>query len=101
MVWLDTNGKKYTFRDIKKENPTKQELADWHAKSGVPLRKFFNTSGTLYKSMELSKKIPEMSEEAQLDLLATDGMLIKRPLVVTRDVVLVGFKKQEWEAKLG
>ena len=95
-AWLDAHGVAYTLRDIKTDNPTRDELAAWHAKSGLPLRKFFNTSGLLYKSLELKTKLPAMSEEAMLDLLATDGMLVKRPLLVGDDFVLVGFKEPVW-----
>ena len=82
---------------VKEENPTYDELKAWHAKSGLPLRSFFNTSGLLYKSMQLKEKLPLMSEEEQLRLLATDGMLVKRPIVVDGDTILVGFKSQQWE----
>lgn len=95
--WLDENGLSYTDRHIKEENPTYDELKEWHAKSGLPLRSFFNTSGLLYKSMQLKEKLPLMSEEEQLRLLATDGMLVKRPIVVDGDTILVGFKSQQWE----
>ncbi|SEK19504.1 arsenate reductase family protein [Ruminococcus albus] len=95
--WLDDNGLKYELRDIKENNPTYEELKNWHAKSGLPLKKFFNTSGLLYKSMELKDKLPTMSEEEQLNLLATDGMLVKRPILVSNNTVLVGFKESEWE----
>ena len=95
--WLDGKGAEYELRDIKTANPTYEELADWHAKSGLPLKRFFNTSGLLYKSMELKDKLPTMSEEEQLRLLATDGMLVKRPILVDGDRVLVGFKESEWE----
>ena len=95
--WLDENGLSYTDRHIKEENPTYDELKAWHAKSGLPLRSFFNTSGLLYKSMQLKEKLPLMSEEEQLRLLATDGLLVKRPIVVDGDTILVGFKSQQWE----
>lgn len=98
--WLDENQVDYTFRDIKEDNPTLAELKDWHARSGLPLKKFFNTSGQLYRSMELSKKLKDMSEEDQFALLASDGMLVKRPLVVAEGKVLVGFKEADWEAAL-
>ena len=98
--WLDENQVGYTFRDIKEENPTLEELKTWHARSGLPLKKFFNTSGQLYRSMELSKKLKDMSEEEQFALLASDGMLVKRPLVVAEGKVLVGFKEADWEAAL-
>lgn len=97
--WLDENQVPYTFRDIKEDNPTLEELKTWHAQSGLPLKKFFNTSGQLYRSMELSKKLPDMSEEEQLALLASDGLLVKRPIAVDGDKVLVGFKQADWEAR--
>lgn len=95
--WLDDNNIEYEFRDIKTENPGFEELENWYRLSGLPLRKFFNTSGLLYKSMELKNKLPEMSEREMLELLATDGMLVKRPLAIGEDFVLVGFKQAEWE----
>lgn len=95
--WLDEQGIVYTDRHIKTENPTYEELKSWYEKSGLPLKKFFNTSGLLYKSMNLKEKLPEMTEEEQLRLLATDGMLVKRPLVVDGDTVLTGFKAEQWE----
>lgn len=98
--WLDEHQVAYELRDIKLENPTYDELAAWHMRSGLPLRKFFNTSGLLYKSMELKDKLPGMSEEEMLRLLASDGMLVKRPLLVGDDFVLVGFKETEWERQL-
>ena len=98
--WLDGQGIAYTERNIKEENPTYGELKEWYEKSGLPLKKFFNTSGLLYKSMQLKDKLPGMSEEEQLKLLATDGMLVKRPLVVDGDTVLTGFKEAEWTEKL-
>ena len=98
--WLDEKGVKYTSRHIVEENPSYDELKEWFAKSGLPLKKFFNTSGILYKEMQLKDKLSEMSEEEQLKLLATKGMLVKRPIVVTDDMVLVGFKEVEWEEKL-
>ena len=98
--WLDENGISYTFRDIKMENPTYNELAAWHEHSGLPLKKFFNTSGLLYKSMGLKDKLPQMSEDEMLKRLAADGMLVKRPLLVGNDFVLVGFKEAEWESCL-
>lgn len=97
--WLEENQVPYTFRDIKEDNPTLEELKTWHAQSGLPLKKFFNTSGQLYRSMELSKKLPDMSEEEQLALLASDGLLVKRPIAVDGDKVLVGFKLADWEAQ--
>lgn len=95
--WLDSKGIEYTVRDIKEDNPSYNELKEWYNKSGLPLKKFFNTSGVLYKSMNLKEKLTEMSEEEQLRLLATDGMLVKRPILVTKNAVLVGFKEKEWE----
>ena len=98
--WLDEHNLTYTDRHIKQQNPTYEELKDWHARSGLPLKKFFNTGGLAYKALALKDKLPTMSEEEQLRLLATDGMLVKRPLVVLEDTVLVGFKPAEWEAAL-
>ena len=98
--WLDEHGVRYTQRHIKEQNPTYEELKEWYLLSGLPLKKFFNTSGQLYKSMELKQRLPAMSEEEQLRLLASDGMLVKRPLVITRDRVLVGFREGEWSALL-
>ena len=98
--WLDDNKIEYELRDIKEDNPSLEELTAWYKTSGLPLKKFFNTSGLLYKSMELKDKLPRMSEEEQLKLLATDGMLVKRPLVIGQDFVLVGFKESEWSDKL-
>ena len=98
--WLEENNIEYGFRDIKTEKPELSELRVFHELSGLPLRKFFNTSGQLYKSMELKNKLPAMSDEEMLSLLATDGMLVKRPILVDDDVVLVGFKIKEWEEKL-
>lgn len=98
--WLDENQIAYELRDIKTENPSYEELAAWYKLSGLPLRKFFNTSGLLYKSMALKDKLPNMSEEEMLRLLATDGMLVKRPLLIGDDYVLVGFKEAEWESKI-
>ena len=95
--WLDQKGLSYEFRDIKEDNPSYDELKKWYKLSGLPLKKFFNTSGLLYKSMELKNKLPNMSEEEQLKLLSTDGMLVKRPLLVCDDTVLVGFKEKEYE----
>ena len=100
--WLDENGISYTFRDIKMENPTYEELSAWHRRSGLPLKKFFNTSGQLYRSLELSKKLPGMSDAEQYALLASDGMLVKRPILITDDnKVLVGFKEDQWAETLG
>lgn len=98
--WLDDNKIEYELRDIKLDNPTLEELTSWHRLSGLPLKKFFNTSGLLYKSLELKNKLPEMSEEEMLRLLSTDGMLVKRPLLVGDDFVLAGFKENEWRAKI-
>ena len=91
--WLDDNKIEYEFRDIKLDNPTHDELKEWHKKSGLPLKKFFNTSGLLYKSLDLKNKLPTMSDDEMLNLLATDGMLVKRPILVGEDFVLVGFKE--------
>ena len=100
-AWLDAHGIAYTARHIKEENPTYEELKGWFTSSGLPLKKFFNTSGLVYKALELKDKLPGMSEEEQLQLLATDGMLVKRPLVVLEDgTVLTGFRENEWEATL-
>lgn len=98
--WLDDNNIEYEFRDIKLDNPTLVELTEWYKKSGLPIKKFFNTSGLLYKSLDLKNKLPEMSEDDMLKLLATDGMLVKRPLLIGDDFVLVGFKQNEWEMTL-
>ena len=98
--WLDDNKIEYELRDIKEDNPSLEELTAWYKMSRLPLKKFFNTSGLLYKSMELKDKLPAMSEDVQLKLLATDGMLVKRPLVIGEDFVLVGFKESEWSEKL-
>ena len=95
--WLVDNGVEFIDRHIKEEKPTYDELKEWHAKSGLPLKKFFNTSGLLYKAMELKDKLPLMSEDEMLALLATDGMLVKRPIIVSDDIILVGFRPQEWE----
>lgn len=95
--WLDDKGVSYELRDIKLQNPSLEELTAWHQKSGLPLKKFFNTSGLLYKSLELKTKLPAMTEEEMLALLATDGMLVKRPLLISDDFVLVGFKETQWE----
>ena len=98
--WLDDNNIKYELRDIKLDNPSLEELTEWYNKSGLPIKKFFNTSGLLYKSLDLKNKLPEMSEGEMLKLLATDGMLVKRPLLIGDDFVLVGFKEAEWEISL-
>ena len=97
--WLDDNKQEYELRDIKLDKPTLEELTEWHKKSGLPLRKFFNTSGLLYKSLDLKNKLPEMTEEDMLKLLSTDGMLVKRPVLIGDDFVLVGFKEAEWAEK--
>ena len=99
-AWLDERGISYEVRDIKSNKPTAAELAEWQAVSGLPLRKFFNTSGLLYKSLDLKNKLPTMSEEEMLSLLASDGMLVKRPLLVGDGFVLVGFKEAEYGEKL-
>jgi arsenate reductase len=95
--WLDAKGVSYTDRHIKEQNPSYEELKEWYEKSGLELKKFFNTSGLLYKSMNLKEKLPAMTEEEQLRLLASDGMLVKRPILVKGDKVLTGFKEAEWE----
>jgi len=98
--WLEENGIEYQYRDIKLENPGHEELAAWHEKSGLPLRKFFNTSGLLYKSMALKDKLGDMSEGEMLELLSSDGMLVKRPLLVGEGFILAGFREAEWEKHL-
>lgn len=98
--WLDERQIAYEDRHMKEQNPTVEELRNWYEKSGLPLKKFFNTSGLLYKSMQLKDKLPNMSEEEQLALLAEDGMLVKRPLLIKEDRVLVGFRTAEWEKEL-
>lgn len=95
--WLDDNKIEYVDRHIKEENPTYDELREWYEKSGLPLKKFFNTSGLLYKSMGLKDKLETMSDDEKLRLLATDGMLVKRPIIVSDNIILTGFKAQEWE----
>ncbi|EGO64888.1 arsenate reductase family protein [Acetonema longum] len=95
-AWLDARGAKYRVRNIKTENPTYEELEGWHTKSGLPLGKFFNTSGLVYKSLHLKNELPSMSTEEQLRLLAKDGMLVKRPLLIAEAFVLVGFKETDW-----
>ncbi len=100
-TFLDEHGAAYTLRDIKTENPTAEELRCWWEKSGLPLKRFFNTSGLQYKALGLKDRLPDMDEQAQLDLLATDGMLVKRPILVGEDFVLVGFRAAEWEQQLG
>lgn len=98
--WLDENGVDYTDRHIVENNPTYEELKEWYERSGLPLKRFFNTSGMLYKSMQLKDKLPTMSDDEQLKLLATDGMLVKRPLIVSKDFVLTGFREKEWIEKV-
>ena len=100
LKWLEEKGVEFDERPIVEENPSYEELKEWHAKSGLPLKKFFNTSGLLYKDMGLKDKLPHMSEEEQLKLLATNGMLVKRPLVVGEDFVLTGFREIDWEEKV-
>lgn len=99
--WLDEHNIEYIDRHIVEKNPTYDELKEWYAKSGLPLKKFFNTSGLLYKEMQLKDKLPSMSEEEQLKLLTTNGMLVKRPIVVSEDIVLVGFKESDWSENIG
>ena len=98
--WLDAHQITYTDRHIVEDNPTYEELKEWNQRSGLPLKKFFNTSGMLYKEMKLKDKLPTMSEDEQLQLLSTNGMLVKRPLIVKEDTILTGFKEAEWEEKL-
>lgn len=98
--WLDGNKIEYDMRDVKLDNPTLDELTLWYNKSGLPLKKFFNTSGLLYKSLELKDKLPKMTDSEMLNLLATDGMLVKRPLLISDTFVLVGFKESEWKEAL-
>lgn len=100
LKWLDENNIVYEVRPIKEQHPTKEELTEWYRKSGLPLKRFFNTSGNLYKEMNLKDKLPTMSEEEQLALLATDGMLVKRPLVVAENGILTGFKEDDWRELL-
>lgn len=99
--FLEAKGADFEIRDIKLQNPTAQELGDWRRRSGLPLKKFFNTSGLKYKELGLKDRLPAMSEQEQLELLATDGMLVKRPILLDGDRVLVGFREKEWEALLG
>lgn len=99
--WLQAHGLSYTLRDIQTENPSQEELRRWHAQSGLPLKRFFNTSGQQYRTLGLKDKLPAMSEEEQLALLATDGMLVKRPILVGEDFVRTGFRQAEWETALG
>lgn len=98
--WLDHHQITYTDRHIKEENPTAKEISTWLSISGQPLKKFFNTSGLVYKEMQLKDKLPTMSQEDQIALLSTDGMLIKRPLIIADNYVLIGFKEEEWQSKL-
>ncbi len=99
-AWLDAHGLTYQVRDIKTQNPSEEELRQWHSQSGLPLKRFFNTSGQQYRALELKDKLPTMTEEEQYALLATDGMLVKRPILLTGSKVLVGFKEAEWAAAL-
>lgn len=99
-AWLDANNIPYTFRHIKDNNPSASELRAWRAKSGLPLKKFFNTSGMLYKELQLKNKLPAMSEDEQFELLSSNGLLVKRPILVSDDFVLIGFKESEWESRL-
>lgn len=100
LKWLKDNNIAYEERPIKEENPTLEELRRWHEKSGLPLKRFFNTSGNLYKELQLKDKLADMTQEEQLQLLATDGMLVKRPLLVTEDYVCPGFKEEDWRAHI-
>ncbi|MDR2349743.1 MAG: arsenate reductase family protein [Deltaproteobacteria bacterium] len=100
-AFLDETGKKYAIRDIKADKPNYEELKEWRAKSGLPAKKFFNTNGVIYKSNSLKDKVPNMTEDECLKLLATDGMLVKRPILVDGKGVLVGFKRGEWEDHFG
>ncbi|MBQ4467277.1 MAG: arsenate reductase family protein [Firmicutes bacterium] len=97
LKWLEDNGLEYEYRHIVENNPTRDELKDWYERSGLPLKKFFNTSGLKYKELNLKDRIPEMTEDEIFDLLSTDGMLVKRPILLEGDKVLVGFKVEEWE----
>ena len=98
--WLDENGVSYEDRHIIEDNPTEKELRKWYEKSGLPLKRFFNTSGMKYRELKLKDKLPDMTEEEQISLLATDGMLVKRPLLIGDDFVLIGFKEQQWKETL-
>lgn len=100
LKWLDEQGVSYDLRDIKTDNPTEAELRDWHAKSGLPLKRFFNTSGMQYRALELKDRLPAMTEDEQYALLASDGMLVKRPLLICGDTVLPGFRQADWEQAL-
>ena len=99
-TFLESRGASFTVRDIKQDRPTEEELRAWHARSGLPLKRFFNTSGLQFKALGLAQKLPDMTEAEQLALLASDGMLVRRPILVTEDTVLVGFRQAEWEEKL-
>ena len=99
--WLEEHGVEFEDRHIKEQNPSASELRQWHAASGLPLKRFFNTSGMLYRNMELKDKLPSMSEDEQFELLASDGMLVKRPILVDGETVLVGFREKEWAELLG
>lgn len=98
--WLEENNLEFQEKDIVEDNPTVEELKEWYEKSDLPLKRFFNTSGMKYRELKLKDKLPDMSEDEQLELLATDGMLVKRPVIVTDDVVMTGFRQKEWEEKL-
>ena len=100
-AWLTAQGKEFEVRDIKEQNPTEAELSTWHDRSGLPLKKFFNTSGLQYKALDLKTRLPDMTEDEQFALLASDGMLVKRPILLAGDRVLVGFKEAEWAEVLG
>lgn len=100
LKWLEEQGVMYTERPIKEENPSKEELREWYQKSGLPLKRFFNTSGNRYKELKLKDKLPNMTEDEQLELLATDGMLVKRPLLISEKLVYPGFRESEWEKLL-
>lgn len=99
--WLDVHGISYEFRDIRQDHPTVEELRTWYRAGSLPLKRFFNTSGLQYKALSLREKLPAMTEEEQLELLATDGMLVKRPILSGDGLLLVGFQEAEWEARLG
>jgi arsenate reductase len=99
--FLDAQGIEYILRDIKQDHPSQAELTLWHQQSGLALKRFWNTSGQQYRALDLKDRLPQMSEQEQLELLATDGMLIKRPLLIGKDFVLVGFREEEWQASLG
>lgn len=99
--WLEERGVEFTDRNIREENPTKEELAEWVRRSGLPLKRFFNTSGLLYKELHLKDRLAQMTEEEQLELLASDGMLVRRPLLIAENRILIGFQKEEWEKAFG